>query len=76
MVRLLCLLWDEEALGLTSFNWLATVANDQRKGAEIGILLQGPGLRTLFAEKLLTVSGGTIDIRRIAVVPSSTIAVH
>ena len=70
------LLWDEEALGLTSFNWLATVANDQRKGAEIGILLQGPGLRTLFAEKLLTVSGGTIDIRRIAVVPSSTIAVH
>jgi phosphatidylserine/phosphatidylglycerophosphate/cardiolipin synthase-like enzyme len=41
--------WDEDALLITSFNWLATTPDPWKpRGAEIGIILKGPGL----AEKL------------------------
>jgi hypothetical protein len=41
--------WDEDALLITSFNWLATSPDPWKpRGAEIGIIVKGPGL----AEKL------------------------
>jgi phosphatidylserine/phosphatidylglycerophosphate/cardiolipin synthase-like enzyme len=43
--------WDEDALLITSFNWLATTPDPWKPlGAEIGIIVRGPGL----AEKLRT----------------------
>ena len=46
------LLWDNDALALTSFNWLSTVVDGTRvRGAEIGILATGPNMRTLFEGK-------------------------
>jgi hypothetical protein len=46
------LLWDNEALAFTSFNWLSTVVDGTRvRGAEIGILACGPNLRSMFENK-------------------------
>jgi hypothetical protein len=37
--------WDEEALVVTSFNWLATTPDPWKpRGAEIGVIIKGPGL--------------------------------
>ncbi|WP_262299008.1 phospholipase D-like domain-containing protein [Microvirga sesbaniae] len=58
------LLWDEQAMAITSFNWMSTVVQGGRtKGAELGLLVEGPELRTIFAEKLALSSGGKVDIR-------------
>jgi hypothetical protein len=57
------LAWDDDNLAVTSFNWMATVAEGSRlKGAEVGLWAKGPGLRAMLAEKLLEVSGGKLAI--------------
>ena len=57
------LLWDQEALAVTSFNWMSTVVDGARaKSAELGVLIEGPGLGLEFARKLLEGSGGAIGI--------------
>jgi hypothetical protein len=57
------LTWDDEALAVTSFNWLSTVVDGTRvRGAEIGVLSTGPNLRAVLAAKLKQASVGTIDI--------------
>jgi hypothetical protein len=39
------LTWDDDAILVTSFNWLATTPDPWKpRGAEIGILVKGPGL--------------------------------
>jgi hypothetical protein len=56
------LAWDEEAIAITSFNWLATVAGTRARGAELGVLIFGPGLRTILTRKMAEVSSGEIDL--------------
>lgn len=56
--------WDQEHLGISSFNWLATATDGTRtRGAEIGVLIEGPMLRSTLAQRLFTISNGGIDIR-------------
>jgi hypothetical protein len=59
------LTWDDNALVVTSFNWLSTVvANTRARGAELGIMSMGPDLREILATKLMVASGSSIDIAR------------
>jgi phosphatidylserine/phosphatidylglycerophosphate/cardiolipin synthase-like enzyme len=55
------LAWDDDALAVTSFNWLATVADARARGAELGVLIMGPGLRNMLATKMMAESEGLID---------------
>jgi hypothetical protein len=51
------LVWDEEALAVTSFNWLSTVVEGTRnRGAELGLLALGPDLRKMLEQKLAKVA--------------------
>jgi hypothetical protein len=57
------LAWDNEALAITSFNWLSTVVDGTRtRGAEIGILSLGQNLRDIIASKLKASSKGALEI--------------
>lgn len=57
------LTWDDDALAVTSFNWLSTVVDGTRtRGAEIGILSLGKNLREIISSKLRSSSKGTLDI--------------
>lgn len=59
------LLWDEDSLAVSSFNWLSTVADGTRvSGAELGVFISGPSLRQCFAEQMLAASAGRIDLAR------------
>ncbi|WP_447763855.1 hypothetical protein [Sphingopyxis panaciterrae] len=52
------LLWDEESLAATSFNWLSTAVDGARaRGAEFGLLAEGPELKRNFGERLAEVEG-------------------
>ncbi|WP_160297951.1 phospholipase D-like domain-containing protein [Rhodopseudomonas palustris] len=45
--------WDEDTLVISSFNWMATSVDARRsRGAEIGALIEGPGIRSILVEKL------------------------
>jgi hypothetical protein len=56
------LVWDNEALAITSFNWLSTVVDGTRtRGAEIGILSLGQNLREIIASKLKASSKGALE---------------
>lgn len=47
------LMWDSDALAISSFNWLASsVTGSRSRGAELGVLIQGPGIAALLREKL------------------------
>jgi hypothetical protein len=49
------LLWDDESLAVTSFNWLSTAVDGTRtRGAEFGVLIEGPALRSLLVEAAQT----------------------
>lgn len=55
------LFWDEERLAITSFNWLSTVPEGARvRGAELGVLIEGPALRSIFSEKMKSASNGSV----------------
>jgi hypothetical protein len=57
------LLWDQEQLAITSFNWAATATDGTRvRGGELGVLIDGPMLRSILAKKLLAASNGAINI--------------
>jgi hypothetical protein len=58
------LAWDDCAIGVTSFNWLSTVTEGTRaRGAELGILVEAPGVRAILADKLAFITGGALDAR-------------
>jgi phosphatidylserine/phosphatidylglycerophosphate/cardiolipin synthase-like enzyme len=45
--------WDDDNLVISSFNWMATAIDGRRyRGAEIGALIEGPGIRKILALKL------------------------
>jgi hypothetical protein len=45
--------WDEDNLVISSFNWMATSVDARRsRGAEIGALIEGPGIRSILVAKL------------------------
>jgi phosphatidylserine/phosphatidylglycerophosphate/cardiolipin synthase-like enzyme len=47
------LLWDTDAVAMTSFNWLSTVVDGTRvRGNELGVLVRGPELRSILSAKL------------------------
>jgi hypothetical protein len=57
------LLWNDDALAITSFNWLSTVVDGTRqRGSEVGVLIRGPSLRSWLSADLLM---STIGIRAI-----------
>jgi hypothetical protein len=64
------LAWDDHAFAITSFNWLSTVvAGTRSRGAEIGLMAIGPGLRDILTERVAAASGGSLDLRPPAVRP-------
>jgi hypothetical protein len=64
------LAWDDDAVAITSFNWLSTVVADTRsRGAEIGLMAIGPGLRDILTERLAAASRGSLDLRPTTVRP-------
>lgn len=59
------LLWDDDSLAVSSFNWLSTVADGTRvSGAELGVFISGPSLRQYLAGQMLVASAGRIDLAR------------
>lgn len=45
--------WDDDFLVVSSFNWMATTVDARRsRGAEIGALIEGLGIRSILVEKL------------------------
>lgn len=45
--------WDEDNLVISSFNWMATALDSRRsRGAEIGALIEGPGIFQTLKSKL------------------------
>lgn len=46
------MVWGENALAISSFNWLATSVGNRARGAEMGICLEGPDLRQMLVEKM------------------------
>lgn len=54
--------WDEDNIVISSFNWMATsVGAGRSHGAEIGALLEGPGIRSILLEKLREAPSGPVD---------------
>jgi cardiolipin synthase len=52
------LIWDEDALLKTSFNWLATSPDPWKPlGAEIGIIIKGPGLAEQLRDRFCRLAG-------------------
>ena len=57
------LVWDDENVAVTSFNWLSTVAAGSRvRGAELGVLIEGPGLRGALSDKMSSVTDGSLSL--------------
>ncbi|WP_076860962.1 phospholipase D-like domain-containing protein [Bradyrhizobium mercantei] len=55
--------WDDDALLITSFNWLATTSNPWKpRGAEIGVIVKGPGLVGHLKNKFSEIAGIGSDI--------------
>jgi hypothetical protein len=45
------LVWDRDAIAITSFNWLSTVVEGSRSnGAELGVLISGENIRSLLRD--------------------------
>lgn len=61
------LIWDDESLAVTSFNWLSTAVDGARaRGAEFGLLVEGAELRQKFIERLSEIEG--FDDARTAII--------
>lgn len=51
------LIWDDDAAAVTSFNWMSTVVSGARaRGAEFGLLIEGPGIANVLRKKFEVVS--------------------
>ncbi|MBI1405763.1 MAG: phosphatidylserine synthase [Caulobacter sp.] len=46
------LLWGNDGLAITSFNWLSTSVGARTRGAELGVMIEGPRLRSMLASHL------------------------
>lgn len=44
--------WGDDAVVVTSFNWLSTAVGARARGAELGLMIEGPGAATLLADKM------------------------
>jgi phosphatidylserine/phosphatidylglycerophosphate/cardiolipin synthase-like enzyme len=56
-------IWDQDTLAISSFNWMSTIVLGTRaRGAELGVLAQGPGLNAILSKKLEASSGGAIKL--------------
>jgi hypothetical protein len=56
--------WDDKALLITSFNWLATTPDPWKpRGAEIGIIVKGPGLAAHLRKRFCELAGVQIEPR-------------
>jgi len=54
--------WDEDSLVVSSFNWMATSIDSKRsRGAEIGALIEGAGIRGLLKSKLRRSGEASLD---------------
>jgi hypothetical protein len=54
------LYWDRSALAVTSFNWMSTIVDGGRsRGAEIGIMIEGPEVCQILVDKLAIVAPTT-----------------
>jgi hypothetical protein len=50
--------WDEDAFLITSFNWLATTPDPWKPlGAEIGVIVKGPGLAEMLRARFCELAG-------------------
>lgn len=48
--------FDDDAIAVTSFNWMSTVVSGSRaRGAELGVLIEGPGVAATLRTKLIGV---------------------
>ena len=48
------LAFDDDAIAVTSFNWMSTVVSGGRShGAELGVLIEGPGIAKVLRTKLV-----------------------
>jgi hypothetical protein len=57
------LAWDDNAVAITSFNWMsASVENTRAKGAELGVLVVGSGLRDLLTAKFARATNGKVEM--------------
>ncbi|ANT54479.1 hypothetical protein [Mesorhizobium amorphae] len=57
------LLWDDDTLAASSFNWLSTTVDGTRaRGAELGLLLKGSGIVQLLKGALVGSSMGSIIV--------------
>lgn len=46
--------FDNDAIAVTSFNWMSTVVTGSKaRGAELGVLIEGPGIAKILREKLI-----------------------
>lgn len=51
------LYWDSDNLVVSSFNWMATALdNNMSRSAEIGVLIEGQGIRSLLEDRLADLS--------------------
>ena len=49
--------WDEDGIAISSFNWMATsVGGTISRNAEIGVMVEGPGIRTMLRNKLAEIA--------------------
>ncbi|SRR6266404_3324579 len=54
--------WDDDNLVISSFNWMATSVDARRsRGAEIGAMIEGPGIRNFLIGKLRGQSDQQLD---------------
>lgn len=62
------LLWDDEGLIISSFNWLSTVSEGTPDlGAELGVMIEGPALRQEFMAALEKLSGTEREVEGVQV---------
>jgi hypothetical protein len=53
--------WDEDAIVITSFNWLATTPDPWKpRGAEIGVVVKGPNLVSAVRDRFRELTGRTL----------------
>jgi len=56
------LTWDDNAVAISSFNWLATVVGTRARGAELGVLARGPKLPEVLQKKFEQSSSGIMKV--------------
>jgi phosphatidylserine/phosphatidylglycerophosphate/cardiolipin synthase-like enzyme len=56
------MIWDEESIVITSFNWLATTPDPWKpRGAEIGAVVKGPNLVSSVRDRFRELTGHSLE---------------